>query len=415
MRHSIVSATLLSSVVGALLSGCVAGPAPANIASAAYAPGQIAWDGSQQPQGDWIAQAPVARGAPTCDWKVPRELDAYRRISPAGFLDRTAPLGPGDRLEIAILGDEDNLTGTYVIESDGTLALRGQEPIKAAGSTPALVAYALRDQLLSQSIVRPLKNSVRVALIENAGVSVSVGGAVFQPGAVRAGERAPDSRIGLKEGAVSGDNNVGRTITTAIRAAGGVRPDADVQRIYLLRDGNYAEFDLSGFVHGWGSRDVTIASGDRIIVPSRSCFNSDLVRPTPLTAPGIRVYMSNLTQSAGNNASSAIGRETTSLPYGTRLLQGLVAANCVGGSYMQSDRRAILISRNRMNGQSIVLERDIEKLVRNANRDALNPFLMPGDAIACYDSRWTNFREALGLVGDSISTATPAILLDNAL
>ncbi len=415
MRHSIVSATLLSSVVGALLSGCVAGPAPANIASAAYAPGQIAWVGSQQPQGDWIAQAPVARGAPTCDWKVPRELDAYRRTSPAGFLDRTAPLGPGDRLEIAILGDEDNLTGTYVIESDGTLALRGQEPIKAAGSTPALVAHALRDQLLSQSIVRPLKNSVRVALIENAGVSVSVGGAVFQPGAVRAGERAPDSRIGLKEGAVSGDNNVGRTITTAIRAAGGVRPDADVQRIYLLRDGNYAEFDLSGFVHGWGSRDVTIASGDRIIVPSRSCFNSDLVRPTPLTAPGIRVYMSNLTQSAGNNASSAIGRETTSLPYGTRLLQGLVAANCVGGSYMQSDRRAILISRNRMNGQSIVLERDIEKLVRNANRDALNPFLMPGDAIACYDSRWTNFREALGLIGDSISTATPAILLDNAL
>jgi hypothetical protein len=40
---------------------------------------------------------------------------------------------------------------------------------------------------------------------------------------------------------------------------------------------------------------------------------------------------------------------------------------------------------------------------------------MPGDAIACYDSRWTNFREAVGLVTDAVNTITPAILLDNAL
>jgi len=415
MPRSIASLALACTAAGALLSGCVAGPAPANLRTAVYAPGQVAWDGSDQPQGDWIERAPVARGAPTCEWKVPRELDTYRRVAPGSFLDRTAPLGAGDRLEITVLGDEARLTGTYVIESDGSLALRGQPPVRADGRSIAELTEALREQLLAQNIVRPLQNALRVALIENAGVSVSVGGAVFQPGAVRAGERNADSRIGLKEGAVSGDDNASRTISSAIRAAGGVRPDADVQRIYLLRDGTYAEFDLSGFVHGWSSRDVMLASGDRIIVASRNCFNPDLVRPTPLTAPGIRVYMSNLTQSAGNNASSAIGRETTSLPYGTRLLQGLVTANCVGGSYMQSDRRAILISRNRMNGQSIVIERDIEQLVRNANRDALNPYLMPGDAIACYDSRWTNFREALGLIGDTLNTATPAILLDKVL
>lgn len=399
----------------ALLSGCVAGPAPANLASSAYAPGQVAWQGSEQPQGDWITDAPVARGAPTCSWQAPPELDTYNRVSPASFLDRTAPLGAGDRLEITILGDEDRLTGTYVIESDGTLAVRGQRPLNASGlSIPDLTA-SLRRQLVEADIVRPLQNAVRIALIENAGVSVSVGGAVFRPGAVRAGERDPESRIGLREGAVSGDDNVSRTMAGAIRAAGGVRPDADVQRIYLLRDGTYAEFDLSGFIHGWSSREVSVSSGDRILVPSRTCFDADLVRPSPLTAPGIRVYMSNLTRSAMNNAGAAIGHQTTSLPYGTRLLQGLVAANCVGGSYMQSDRRAVLISRNPINGQSIVIERDIEKLVRGANRDALNPYLMPGDAIACYDSRWTNFREAVGLVTDAVNTATPAILLDKAL
>ncbi len=398
-----------------LLAGCAAGPAPTNIRSSVYGPGQVAWQGSGHPNGDWITDAPVGRGAPTCDWRVPRELDTLRRIAPASFLDRYAPLGPGDRLEITVLGDEGRLTGTYVIDSDGTLTLRGLAPISASGVTLDDITQSLRSELISKGIVRPLRNAVRVALIETVGVSVSVSGAVFQPGAVRAGERTPESRIGLKEGPVSGDNNTTRTLAGAIRAAGGVRPDADVQRIYLIRDRTYAEFDLSGFIHGWTSRDVAIGSGDRIIVPSRSCFDPELVRPSPLTAPGIRVFMSNLTRSAGNNAGSAIGRETTSLPYGTRLLQGLVAANCVGGSYMQSDRRAILISRNPMNGQSIVIERDIERLVREANRDALNPFLMPGDSIACYDSRWTNFREAIGLVSDSINTATPAILLDKAL
>jgi len=406
---------LTCAAASTLLAGCVSGPAPSNQMSAIYAPGQVAWNGSEQPQGDWIKTAPVARGAPTCEWAVPRELDTYQRVAPASFLDRTAPLGPGDRLEVSVLGDEGRLNGTYVIDSDGTLALRGLAPVRAAGATTGALTQTLRGQLVAAGMVRTLRNAVRVSLIENAGVSVSVGGAVFQPGAVRAGERNPESRVGLKEGAVTGDDNVTRTIAGALRAAGGVRPDADVQRIYLIRAGTYAEFDLSGFIHGWTSRDVALASGDRLIVPSRKCFDPDLVRPTPLTAPGIRVFMSNLTQSAMNNAGAAIGHQTTSLPYGTRLLQGLIAANCVGGSYMQSDRRAVLISRNPMNGQSIVVERDIEKLVRGANRDALNPFLMPGDAIACYDSRWTNFREAVGLVTDAVNTVTPAILLDNAL
>ena len=415
MTHFASRTALACAAASIVLSGCVAGPAPSNSISAVYAPGQVAWNGSHQPQGDWITTAPVARGAPTCEWKVPRELDAYQRVAPATFLDRTAPLGPGDRLEVSVLGDEGRLSGTYVIDSDGTLALRGLGPVAAAGTSTAVLTQNLRAQLLGASMVQDLRGSVRIALIESAGASVSVGGAVFQPGAVRAGERSPESRIGLKEGAVSGDDNVGRTLATALRAAGGVRPDADVQRIYLIRGRTYAEFDLSGFIHGWSSRDIAIASGDRVIVPSRNCFDPELVRPTPLTVPGIRVFMSNLTQSATNNASAAIGSFSSSLPYGTRLLQGLVSANCVGGSYMQSDRRAVLISRNPINGQSIVIERDIEQLVRNANRDALNPFLMPGDAVACYDSRWTNFREAVGLVTDAVNTATPAILLDNAL
>ncbi|GAB5348333.1 polysaccharide biosynthesis/export family protein [Alteriqipengyuania sp. 357] len=415
MPISITRKTTAALVSATMLAGCVAGPAPANYQSALYAPQQVTERGSEHPRGDWIEATPVARGAPTCDWTVPRELDNYRRARIEEFADINAPLAPGDRLAIRVMGDPDGLSGTYVVDTDGTVSLRGVPPTRAGGGSPDQLAAALRAKLVSANIVRPLRNAVSVSLIEAAGVSVSVSGAVFEPAAVRAGERTPDSRIGLKEGEVTGDANVSRSVATAIRAAGGVRPDADVQRIYLIRDRAFVELDLSGLIHGWASRDIPITTGDRIIVPSRTCFDPKLVRPTPLTAPGIRVYMSNLTRSANNNAGAAIGQETTSLPYGTRFLQALVAANCVGGSYMQSDRRAVLISRNPISGRSVVIERDIEKLVREANRDQYDPYLMPGDAIACYDSRWTNLAEAIGMVTQGVSAVTPALLLDNAL
>lgn len=415
MPRTLTANALCCAFAAALLPACVAGPAPANHASSVYGPGQVTDAGSGQPRAEWIGSGKPNPGGSSCDVRAPGELATYRRVATEAFQDRIAPLGAGDRIEVSVIGDADRITGTYIIGSDGSVALRGLPPVQAGGLSIEALTQDLRDQLLSADLVRPLRNAVRVALIDNAGVSVSVGGAVFQPGAVRAGERDADSRIGLKEGMVSGDDNTSRTIAAAIRAAGGVRPDADVRRIYLLRDGDYAEFDFTGFLDGSSNRDLAIASGDRVLVPSRKCFDTDLMRPSPLTPPGMRIYMSNLTRSANNNAGAAIGEKATSLPYGTRLLQGLVAANCVGGSYMQSDHRAVLVSRNPINGESIVIERDIEKLVRAADRDAHNPYLMPGDAIACYDSRWTNFREAVGLVTDAINTATPAILLDGAL
>lgn len=400
--------------MAASLGACVSGPAPANISGSAWLPGQDLGRTSGHPEGDWVMAAPAARGAPTCDWRAPRELDTLRRARPEEFLARTSPLSPGDRLTLSLLGDEGELGGTYVIESNGTIVVPGHQPLMLAGRSITEAEQTIRAELVRSGVVRPLRNAVSLSLIEAAGVPVAVSGAVFMEGAVRAGERTPESRIGLKEGDVRGDDNVSRSVATAIRAAGGVRPDADVQRIYLIRGNAYVELDLSGLARGWTANDVTIAAGDRVIVPSRGCFDSALARPTPLTPPGIKVFMSNLTKGANNNAGAGIGSETTSLPYGTRLLQALVAMNCVGGSYMQSDRRAVLISRNPLNGQSIVVERDIEKLVRGAGRDAANPLLMPNDAIACYDSRLSNLNEVIGSIGNAAGSVTPVILLSGA-
>ena len=46
-----------------------------------------------------------------------------------------------------------------------------------------------------------------------------------------------------------------------------------------------------------------------------------------------------------------------------------------------------------------VIERDIEDLVRRADRDDYDPYLLPGDSLACYDSTITNIGEVGRVVG----------------
>lgn len=409
MFKSVMTAAMTSLA----LAGCVAGPAPENFRSSAWAPGQT-MTGSNQPDGRWFDDSvtPLAHGqCNAASQPIPENL---RQVASGSFAAGAMLLAAGDKVRVDVAGDDDLLSGDYAVQGDGTLALRGFKPLQIAGLTEQRLTDTLRSELAAAGLIRPLRAAVSVRVIESGGVPVSISGAVFAPGSVRPGERNPETRVGQSEGSVTGDANAGRTLSAAIRAAAGVRPDADIGQIYLVRGGEYAVFDLTGWITGWSSQDPILAAGDRIIVPETNCFNPGLVRPTAITQPGILVFMSNLTKGAENNGGAGIGEQTGSLPYGTRMLEGLVAMNCVGGSYMQSDRRAILLSRNPRNGQSIVIERNIEELVRSVNRDEANPFLMPGDALACYDSRWTNFREALGLVSDVANTATPAIILGNA-
>ncbi|PZN92129.1 MAG: polysaccharide biosynthesis protein [Alphaproteobacteria bacterium] len=385
-------------VIASCLGGCVVGPAPRNLPDSAWAP----------------QQRPVAATARSCTAVAPTDL------MPAGFVPATAlvggpaPLAPGDRLRLRIAGDNDQLSGVHVIAEDGSLAVAGLERLTAAGLTEARLQRTLGAALVAARLIRPLGPAIDLRLIESAGVDVAVTGAVFAPGVVRTGERNNDNRIGQKEGAASGDANAGANLAAALRAAGGVRPDADVGRIYLLRGARWTVVDLEAAVAGAAIDSIAVTAGDKVIVQSSGCFRADLVRPTAITQPGIRVHMSNLSRPGNNNAGSAIGKDSESLPYGTRLLQGLVEMNCVGGSAMNASRRAVLISRNPMNGQSIVIERAVEKLVRSADRDAEDPYLMPGDALACYDSRAMNVADAINLVSGAFNAVTPAVLLRNA-
>jgi polysaccharide biosynthesis/export protein len=374
-QHLILAASALT------LSACATMKRPENVTGSIYA---------AQQAGHLDASAlPKCHAAP-----VPVEIENLRYVPASELSDSPDLLADGDRLRLVISGDKDQLTGTYVIAADGTIQLQGQIRLRAAGKTVQSLQAEIAHQLVAMQLVRNLSNGVHLSQVGLAGVPVSVHGAVFEMGVVRVGERRGE--LGASETTnVAGDMNASRSVTTALRAAGGARPDADPRSVYLIRNEIWTKIDLSGALDGRFVNDLPVTGGDRIIVPSVGCAQDYMVRPSAITAPGIRVYMSNLAI-----PSSTINQDMTSLPYGMRFLQALVAASCVGGSAMKAHRSAVLLSRNPINGRSIVISRSVEKMVRESDRDTYDPFLMPGDSIVCYDSAATNFRDVLSTLGE---------------
>ncbi len=284
---------------------------------------------------------------------------------------------------------------------DGTLKLPFLTPIRAQGRSTNQIETDILSQLLSEDFYEDAPRlSVRIS--DFASVSVGVSGAVFEPHAVEIGGVQGDNIDALRQGAL-GASTEGRNLSVALRAAGGVRPDADISAVEVRRNGTLYRLDMRGVFEGKNAVDVMLLTGDEIRVPSRQCFQEDLMRPSPISPPGVSLFLSNLTQPATNNASSAVGRDVREIPYGTRYLQAVIDTNCVGGSRTTSaDRSSVLFSRNPVTGVSVVIERDIEDLLRRADRDDYDPYLLPGDALACYDSTVTNITEigrALSVIG----------------
>ncbi len=136
----------------------------------------------------------------------------------------------------------------------------------------------------------------------------------------------------------------------------------------------------------------------QIIVPAAGRFQPELMRPSLITPPGIKVFVSNLTVPASSNSTSAVGNdeEGITFPYGARFSQAAIAINCAGGTKaINAHRKAVLVRVNRLTGETTYLDRSVEDLLHNSHNDEDNPFLMPRDGVACYDSTLTNTRDVL--------------------
>lgn len=368
---------------------------------------------ANQPGGAWTSElGGVDLGACHSSGR-PADL-AEADFTPPATLSGSAPfLAPGDRLRLRLAGDEDRISGDYVVDDFGRLRLPDLEPVDVRGLDLEALRARLGRDMVEQGLARPLSHPLELRLLETSGAAVAVSGAVFEPGVQHVGDRPAESRVQVRDPKLSGDANPIRSLATALRAAGGVRPDARVSEVYLARGGRWTRLDLSGEAVGGAVQDIAVAPGDRIIVASDHCFHRELVRPTSVTAPGIRVYASNLARPAAANATAAVGRDVTNLPYGVRMLDGLVAANCVGGSAMNAGRVALLVTRNPYTGQSVAILRRVQDLVRNPNRDDENPYLMPNDDLACYDSRMMNVADAINLFTSTVNAASNVMIAKN--
>lgn len=397
------AALVTTAVCLSFLAGCGAAPTPENIAPVRTGGGfQAQYRDPPRQSGEMLVSTRM--NAESCrPGGGVGDAGAGKGGGLVALSLRGERLSRDDLLDIRV-GDDETFNGDYVISRDGLLKMPFLPPIPAQGRTTNDIEQEL-GRLLREGGFYDSTPRLSVRLVDMASVAVAVSGAVFEPHSVEVGVRSGADIDRARQAAI-GASTEGRNLSTALRAAGGVRPDADLSRIELHRAGHRHILDLRGVFHGRHATDIVLLAGDEIVVPSRQCFQDELMRPGPISPPGISLFLSNLTQPATGNAPSAIGREVREVPYGTRFMQAVVNTNCVGGARASSAHRsAVLFTRDPLTGVSVVIERSIEDQLRRADRDDYDPYLLPGDSIACYDSRVTNLAEIGRVVGGVAAAA----------
>lgn len=315
----------------------------------------------------------------------------------------------GDRFNIFIFGSPE-FTGDYAINADGTVTLPYAGQIQAVGLTNVELSQRVENAMVRAGIFTRDAIKLSVRPVQYAPVNVSVAGAVFIPGRHAINSIRDSDKLDRAMNKF-GDAPMERFVPAALRAAGGVRPDADLSKIKVVRNGQSFTLDWRGAITGAPVDDMPLIEGDHVEVGESGCFQSGLVRPSQITLGAVRIFTSNLTVPAQSNAASnALGSQFAgNVPYGTRLLQGLVQANCVGGTMgTNASRYGVLISRNPKTRETEVVQRSIEELVRSPDRDMINPYIMPDDAIACYDSTVTEVRDVMSTLQTILNPALSA-------
>lgn len=309
----------------------------------------------------------------------------------------------GDTLHIKI-GGMSEYDGLYQVTSQGELDLPFGQSLDIAKHTRKTLKQSIEDELVRLNWFHRETVRVDLSVVSLAPISVSVYGAVFNPGRVSINQR-PALKLEEQIARAAGAFSAGRNLAAAIMAAGGVRPDADLSNIVVVRDNRVLAISLSSLIHGSGYVKMpTLIDGDQLVVFSSGEINTSLIRPTEITPPGLRVFMSNLTAPALNNAQSAVGADSTRLPYGSSLLDAAISANCIGGTHQANASRSIvMVTRNFGGKEQLVVRRSINQLLANSSNSLVNPYMIPNDGVACYDSRFTNFRDVARGIGEVIS------------
>lgn len=301
-------------------------------------------------------------------------------------------LSAGDRIRVMIPEGEE-FSGIFEIDLDGTLHLPYLRDIDSVGKTITELAGMVEDSLVLKGYFKRSFVDVTITPLQWAQTNILVKGAVNNPGYTLINDRK-NEEMEYDQEQQSGDFAYKRLLSSALRAAGGIAPDANLKDITLTRNGLSYAIDLSGMLSGEKSIDPILVDGDLVIVPSVGYLQEALLRPSRLTAPGFRTYISNLSIGAGNNTGASVGKYTNNLPPGSRLLTAAMSGNCVGGTVsVNAARHVILVGKDPVTDSLRVMRRSLKQMLDGPNQDLMNPYLLPEDHIACFDSEFTNLRD----------------------
>ena len=312
-------------------------------------------------------------------------------------------MSSGDKLHLQVQSGKE-FSGTFTIDVDGYLKIPYLKPIYANGLTPTALTESVKKSFILEHIFKSDFLNITITPAQWSSAFINVKGAVYKPGNIIINQRnfKDESQHIISQ---SGDFAENRLLSSALKAAGGLRPDADLSRIQLIRKNNHYEYDLSGLISGETIQsDPVLINGDTLIIPSVGYLQKELFSLSRITPPGFRVFMSNLTVPASSNNTSAIGKYSSSLPLGSRLLTAAISANCVGGTQQVNAKRLIVLAGIDIKTNMLhVTQKSIEELLTHPNADQVNPYLLPNDHIACFDSSITNWRDIGRAVSDILS------------
>ena len=228
-------------------------------------------------------------------------LQAY--VETGGFPEYL--IGPGDLLTIA-LRDIEVVIEKVTVRPDGNISFSLAEDVRAAGLTTTQLDAALT-AALSRFLRKP---KVDVEVTEYRSKMISVLGAVQT--VVTSGTKTGQGRYPLR----------GRsTILDIILEAGGTTPDAQLDRVQLLRHGKAYTLDIQR-VLGTGDPDHNpiVQGEDIIIVPGAAALTKKVIVLGEVQAPNVYLFAEDA--SLLEAVSRAGGLNANALRDDIRLIRG---------------------------------------------------------------------------------------------
>ncbi|BCW89858.1 hypothetical protein sos41_30260 [Alphaproteobacteria bacterium SO-S41] len=163
---------------------------------------------------------------------------ASRAIGPSGGAEAATEIAVGDRLRIAVFGD-DKMSGEYNVGESGAITVPLAGPVSVAGRTPEDAAKAIASVLVTAGLFRDPKITVEILTLR----PFYILGEVNRPGEY-------PYRPGL-------------SLFAAVATAGGYTYRADSGSVFIRKATEKTErkFDINS--------DIAIMPGDVIRIPER--------------------------------------------------------------------------------------------------------------------------------------------------